>query len=271
MKCIFIDIDGTLYDHKNNQVLDSSYEAIKLAKNNGHKVIICTGRSICESKKFLNLDVDGFVFCAGAIVYADDKLLYRNPFSVESVYAIADKLENLNLGFCLEGEAGGYFNDYGLEFILKYFNHNNKDDGLKVASDNGFYTIDYWDKRDAIGKMCIYAKTKEEIAKADFLLDKYALTTTLNDDEKQLHCRELSMREHHKSFGAKLVLDYFNLTFSDAIAIGDSDNDIEVLRDCALGIAMGNASESAKNVSDYITDDVSNHGIYNALKKFNII
>ena len=38
-----------------------------------------------------------------------------------------------------------------------------------------------------------------------------------------------------------------------------------------LGVAMGNANKEVKEIADYITDDVDNDGIFNALKHFNII
>ena len=46
-KFIFIDVDGTLVDYENN-LPDSAVEAIRLARKNGHKVYICTGRSRAE-------------------------------------------------------------------------------------------------------------------------------------------------------------------------------------------------------------------------------
>ena len=41
-KILFIDVDGTLVDYDNN-IPQSAVEAIKIARNNGHKVYICTG------------------------------------------------------------------------------------------------------------------------------------------------------------------------------------------------------------------------------------
>ncbi|MBW5381175.1 HAD hydrolase family protein, partial [Brachyspira hampsonii] len=38
-----------------------------------------------------------------------------------------------------------------------------------------------------------------------------------------------------------------------------------------IGVAMGNANEEVKLAADYITDDVDNNGIYNALKHFNVL
>ena len=42
-KILFIDIDGTLVDYENN-LPASAVEAVRAARNNGHKVYLCTGR-----------------------------------------------------------------------------------------------------------------------------------------------------------------------------------------------------------------------------------
>ena len=57
----------------------------------------------------------------------------------------------------------------------------------------------------------------------------------------------------------------------DTIAFGDGGNDITMIEHAAIGVAMGNANEGVKKIADYITDDVDNDGIFNALKHFNII
>ena len=57
----------------------------------------------------------------------------------------------------------------------------------------------------------------------------------------------------------------------ETIAFGDGGNDITMIEHAAIGVAMGNANKEVKEIADYITDDVDNNGIYNALKHFNII
>ena len=74
MKVIFVDIDGTLYDHFNKVVPESALLAVEKAREKGHKVIICTGRSLCRSRQFINLPFDGYIFGAGTVVYAEKKI-----------------------------------------------------------------------------------------------------------------------------------------------------------------------------------------------------
>ena len=55
------------------------------------------------------------------------------------------------------------------------------------------------------------------------------------------------------------------------MAFGDGGNDIEMLRHVAIGIAMGNAGDDVKAAADYVTDDIDDNGVANALRHFGVI
>ena len=55
------------------------------------------------------------------------------------------------------------------------------------------------------------------------------------------------------------------------MGIGDGENDIGMLQHCAIGIAMGNAADNTKKSADYVTDDIDEDGVYNALKHYGLI
>lgn len=55
------------------------------------------------------------------------------------------------------------------------------------------------------------------------------------------------------------------------MAFGDAENDIDMIKYVHIGVAMGNAQESVKKVSDYVTSDIDENGIKNAIQFFNIL
>ena len=58
------------------------------------------------------------------------------------------------------------------------------------------------------------------------------------------------------------VLKHFHLNASQAMAFGDSYNDIEMLQAAGTGIATGNAIGRLKEIADDICGSVAEDGIY---------
>lgn len=54
----------------------------------------------------------------------------------------------------------------------------------------------------------------------------------------------------------------------EIIAIGDNENDISMIKYAGLGVAMGNAEEKVKEVSNFITDTNDNHGVAKVIQQF---
>ncbi|MBQ1775899.1 MAG: HAD hydrolase family protein, partial [Erysipelotrichaceae bacterium] len=44
IKAVFLDFDGTVFSHHSVSIPASTYEAVRLLRNNGIKVFLCTGR-----------------------------------------------------------------------------------------------------------------------------------------------------------------------------------------------------------------------------------
>lgn len=64
------------------------------------------------------------------------------------------------------------------------------------------------------------------------------------------------------------LADYLKIPRSMTFAIGDSDNDVSMIKDAAYGIAMGNACDVAKKAAAYITAAVSEMGFAKAVDEF---
>ena len=74
-----------------------------------------------------------------------------------------------------------------------------------------------------------------------------------------------------KSSGIDVILKHFNIDKEETMAFGDGENDIDMIQHCKIGVAMDNAVDSLKAVADYITDDIDEDGVYNALKYYELI
>ncbi|MBQ5365320.1 MAG: HAD hydrolase family protein, partial [Spirochaetales bacterium] len=74
-----------------------------------------------------------------------------------------------------------------------------------------------------------------------------------------------------KVAGINSYLDHYGIDRSDYMAFGDGDNDRGMLAAAPVGVAMGNAWESARQAADYVTTDIDDNGIWNALRHYALI
>ena len=78
---------------------------------------------------------------------------------------------------------------------------------------------------------------------------------------------EMSPANITKGSGLAELCKILNLNLSEAVAIGDADNDKEILQTAGLGVAMGNASDEIKKIADFVTDDNDRDGVASAIEK----
>ena len=74
-----------------------------------------------------------------------------------------------------------------------------------------------------------------------------------------------------KASGIEYLINYLNIDHKNTYAIGDSTNDLSMLQYCSNSIAMGNSTPKLFEHASYITTNIDDNGIYNALKHFNLI
>ena len=71
-----------------------------------------------------------------------------------------------------------------------------------------------------------------------------------------------------KSVAIKFIMDKFKIKQEEVIAIGDGENDIEMLKFAGLGVAMDNANNYVKENADYITTSNNDDGVGKVIKRF---
>ncbi len=70
-----------------------------------------------------------------------------------------------------------------------------------------------------------------------------------------------------KEHGAAKILEYFHASWEHTVAIGDSMNDLGLIRTAAFGIAMGNAMAEVRAAADFVTADADHDGLSLAVEQ----
>lgn len=252
---LFLDIDGTLYDNKNGRIPLSAIEALEKAYETT-EIVIATGRAhymLHSIKDIIHL-VDNFVLINGQYIINNNKVIYENPLNEKLVEEIVTDLDQVGLAYGFQGnqdEAISHIDD----LVRKSFNEL----GLLLPPiDKKFY------RNNKVYQMWCFGKPEDiEGLKGKYPTCQFIRWLDVGYDI--LH------QNSSKGQGMKLYIEKLGLQEKNIYAIGDGDNDIEMIRDAKIGIAMGNGTPRAKEVADYITDTVEKDGLYKALKHYNLI
>ena len=259
-KILFFDIDGTILQVPDQPNPSKELkDAITKLRNNGHLCFIATGRTYAYlNKNVLDLGFDGFVTCNGAVVLKDDHILLNNFFSKELSTEIVDFMDKYNNSYTILGPKKVYTRNEFTD-IFKTFEKFN------VPMEN--VVTEFIVSDLDIAKFEISAHTK---VVADYIrsLKQRGLEIVEFNGADYF---EFTMPGITKGQAILKVLDKLNFSLEDSIAFGDGDNDVEMLNVVGYGVAMGNASEAAKQAADTITESCMENGIVKELKRLELI
>lgn len=79
---------------------------------------------------------------------------------------------------------------------------------------------------------------------------------------------EISIKGITKEYGIRKICELLDITMEQVIAIGDSYNDLKLIKAVGLGIAMGNAEKDILDAANSITDSNENDGVAKAISKY---
>lgn len=277
-KIVFIDIDGTLVGD-DGKVPDSAQKACKQARENGHLLILCTGRSKAEIyDAILAIGFDGLIGAGGGYVEYNNEILYHKKVSREDVRHMVDFFNEHGIDFYLESNSALYASRYlkpHLERLIYGDVGDNPAAREKMErSPHPFIAgLTYGETdlyKDDINKVCfLESDVPFQRIKAEFQERFEVIQCTVPIFGRD--SGELMIPGIHKAVAIADLLEHLDLSRKDTIAIGDGLNDAEMLEYCAVGIAMGNAKAELIAIADDVTDRIEEDGLYNSFVKYNLI
>ncbi len=258
MAAIFFDIDGTLWDRQ-NVIPESTKKGIEELHKNGHQLFLCSGRSriMIKGDHLHALGFDGILAGCGTYVEYKGEVKLAVELEPQVLRNAIYLLQSYKMPILIEGINELYMDDDLIK--TEYGSY------LKKLLEEWAYPLDGNDdvwRGSKISTLIREAAYHEVIEKleADYdILDHGGLIM------------ELVPKGFSKASGIQFVCELLGIDQADTYAFGDGINDCEMLRYVAHGIAMGNGSDAAKQAADYVTTDIHDDGIYNALKHFELI
>lgn len=264
IRLIAIDLDGTLFNEK-KEISERNQRAIQQAKEKGVKIVICTGRPLKAIEPVLEqLNLQGeddysITFNGGYIQKNQTgEVLHQLTLTkaeVQMMY-IAAHANGLPVDVVSDGTVYSLTPTIG-ESQYRHLNTN---------LNNIESTMAQLPEDKRYNKVVLSAEPEELEARIPHIVplfsDRYSTMKT------QPFLYEIAPQGVQKGEGLVFLGELLQLDASEMMAIGDEENDESMLTFAGLGVAMGNASETVKQLADVITDVNTNDGVAKAIEQY---
>lgn len=259
---LFFDVDGTIFDDRNH--LPASVKpAMEAARRNGHRIIINTGRTLCNMDRRLDdFPLDGWIMGCGTRVIWQGQTLRSMEYTPEESLRLRQVFLDLKMPAVYECDTAMYFDPENSSHpsIAGFRDWAVRHGIFREITENDpeFRAVKMFcfADRDGIKQM------KEQTAKAGMPY------TAIN---RWPEGWELVPAGFSKGKGIDFLRDRLHVEKEDCFAFGDSRNDLPMLEHAGCSIAMGNAADDVKAVCSYVTDLPERDGIEKAMKHFGLI
>lgn len=277
-KIIFLDVDGTLVDY-NNHLPESAKYAIQKARENGHLVYACTGRSRAEMPEFIwDIGLDGMIGGNGSYVEHHGQVVMHQLIPEDEARRIVDWLHERELEFYLESNNGLFASEHFKEAarpVLRQYALGKGKTEKEVAdqeAEDVLHGIVYGGNlyRDDLNKVSFILKRIDDHEASKLAFPDLKAGTWGGVGETALF-GDLGVKDITKAHAIDVLLSYLKADRKDTIAFGDAKVDIPMLDYCDVGVAMGNGGAEILAMADLVTAAVDDDGLYKAFETLKLI
>lgn len=272
IKLICIDMDGTLLNSK-HEISERNKNALKKAKEMGIKIAVTTGRLFCSARYYSDLlGIDTPVIASnGAYIknkYEDDPIL-ECPIPKDmliDIYKIIKKhdlIVNSNSWntFIRDAEIP---EGHAYKTMNKYLPEGKK---VNFIVNEDFISAINEFEGNLLKVIIVEDENKEKLWRAKEELqsiykDKLHIVSSGTNNF------EIMIGNVSKGNAVAYLADSLHIPSEEIMCIGDSENDISMLKFAGLGVAMGNGLQMVKDIADFVTDTNNNDGVAKAIEKF---
>lgn len=253
---IALDLDGTLLKDDKTISLKTK-DVLKKAKDEGHIVMIATGRPYRSSEMYyqeLELDTP-IVNFNGAFMHNPRNPnwgFFHEPLDVSVAQEIVEECRSFKFYNIIAEVMDDVYFHYHDEKLLDIFKYGNP----KITTGDLSNYL-----KDSPTSMLIHTEEDQLELIRQHLSEVHAEVIEQRSWATPWHVIEIIKSGLNKAVGLKKAADYFKIPPQRIIAFGDEDNDLEMLEYAGHGIAMGNAIDQVKNIANEVTLSNEEDGI----------
>lgn len=253
VRLVVTDLDGTLLD-ENKEISDEAVQAIRGLRDRGILFTFITGRPWCAAVRFarragIDLPV---ITCNGAVIHRDEQIIWQRTMELAPLRPVLEQAvaEGLTVlcsqdgdEFAFSGTAWARKRDYPVRAPSAAL-WQMRADKVNIMSGEGTQAF------------------RRLLPQLDLLRDLYAIVCYGDTG-----C-EIVARGNSKAAALQVYSALYGIPLEETLAIGDNENDLEMLRLAGTGAAVANATESAKQAADYVCESDRTRGVLEAIRRF---
>lgn len=256
-KLIAFDIDGTLLNSQ-GFVLPSTVDAIKKLRSAGHVVTIATGRSYFLAEEIIrSMQFENYLLVNGAAAFLDNQQVVKEILDRAAFSDYVQFASGLGIDVVYQN----------LSTIRRY--HEIISNEEKMAM-NSFKALvpDFDDtfhlQEEIYQGIAFYSEEfDQQFARQNFAQFDFVRWHPFGVD--------IIPKGNSKARGLLKMADAAQITPENIIVFGDGNNDLEMIQAAGIGVAMANGQEHVRAAADIVTDSNDDNGIFNALRKIELI
>ncbi len=260
VKLIVMDMDGTLLTG-DKVISENTYSKLMEVQSQGVKLALASGRSINRLQEYADKlhmkENNGYIIEGNGVAYFD----YKENLHVEGMRCghenaqeIIDFLEPLNIELLVMGESDAYIilaKDQKESFWLKHSQVEN----IQNREINYIKSIEEVNQR--INKVCVCGEKETINHLCDYL---QGINPKFWHGKIMPHWVEIHPKEISKGNALAKIMKEYHYSKEEVLVFGDGENDISML-EVGMGIAMGNALDSVKEICYAICGSNNEDGI----------
>jgi Cof subfamily protein (haloacid dehalogenase superfamily) len=254
-KLVALDVDGTIVNGS-NELSDVVRDAVVAIRDAGIETVISTGRAISGVMDTVGKlgFTDGLAVASnGAVVFTYDPVDIVHSVTFDAADAVRRVLEEVPDAIVAVEQAGSGFrvnrpfpeDEFAGQFVM--------DDVEKLIA-------------EPVTRVVIRS-TDHTPAEFTAIVHDLGLTGT-NYFIGYSAWLDLAPEGVSKASGLDVVCERLGLTPADVLAVGDGNNDLEMLRWAGRGVAMGQSPDVVKEAADAVTGSIDDDGLAAELRRY---
>lgn len=261
IRLIALDLDGTLL-RSDKTISARTLQTIQTAREQGVIVAIATGRMYSTARaygKLLGLGDMPMVLYAGGLIQTVEtgKKLYEKTIPVEDAQTL----------LTMAKEQGWQMQTY-IDDVLRAAVSDRWVQGYerKTGAQAVICGDDFYQPQGPCNKI-LSRGPHEELLQRKAYIDAHMpgkLQVLFSEDT----FLEIMPTEVDKGRGLQRLADLFGVSIEETMAVGDSQNDIDMLKAAGLSVTMENAHDEIKQIAGYVTASNDEDGVAQAIEKF---